>query len=180
MKRRDFNKLMAGFVAIPSLSFMFPDAKVDANQDNPRLLYHKWSISGEWAEHPNGSGVLVPTIDHHIMWRGVKRPPFMAAKELEGHCNKDILKLSTGDIVPETLLFLGSGKPVRSQSDDGSCLWDVSYFFSERRVPSNDNTIGGWNHFYRVSDSEVGFFREDPVWCTPSELSVLFIDGGNS
>lgn len=170
----------------------FETMQADAAQgDDPQLLLsHRWSIGGEFLtvdskglEWSDGgavnedvkAGIVIPTIEHQITWMRVERPPFAVMRERIGDVNDAVMSFKTGEIAPETLVFLGA-ELNRDILTSGALAWQVSYHFSERRVKSltidesitnnsackaaggfwNGTTqkcslveVGGWNHFYR-------------------------------
>ena len=155
-------------------------------QDPVSLLKHRWSPGGEFLTVPSFGwewsfdskeidrdlelGIMVPTIEHQITWPRVVSPPFSAIRSTIGRVNASPINFKTGEIVEETLLFLGADLQ-REILSTGALAWEVSYRFSEKKVDAgdfgvaSDSSSGGWNHFFR-SDEEfsnatpkVGFYR---------------------
>lgn len=166
--------------------------QADTHQgDDPQLLLsHRWAIGGEFLtvdskglEWSDGgsvnedvkAGIVIPTIEHQITWMRVERPPFDVMRDRIGTVNDALVKFKTGEIYPETLVFLGA-ELNRDILTSGALAWQVGYHFSERRVKAltindalttaaacaandgiwNETTskcaipeVGGWNHFYR-------------------------------
>lgn len=173
------------------------------NEDPVLLLEHRWTAGGEFLTVPSAglewgdefdvrpevdAGFVVPTFEQQITWPRVENPPFAAIRNAIGSVNNADMVFRTGVAAPETSLFLGA-EMHRTVLTSGTLAWDVTYRFSEKRVPlsgetaadvkdtiggedgADDLLVGGWNHFFRSeydSDNEdssldiagkTGFYR---------------------
>jgi hypothetical protein len=166
--------------------------EADADGDPVPFLTHTWSAGTEIVESEAieakfaGGGpvkantpvaTVIPMIQHTIDWPRVISPPFNSIRSLLGRVNNSVMTFSTGSILPEMLLFVGTSLR-KDYLSNGDKAWSLQYQFSERRVPiefgiSVDETYeyakgdyianvplirknysflqtkwGGWNHFY--------------------------------
>lgn len=168
-------------------------ANTDQGEDPQLLLNHRWSAGGEflatnaagWEWEDGGAvdkevpvGLFIGMFEHQITWSQVENPPFDAIRKRIATVNDATLNFKTGEIAPETLLFIGT-ELQRDILTDGALAWQLGYHFSERRVQAltiDDSiltelacdaaegvwnsttskcglvTVGGWNHFYRSED----------------------------
>lgn len=92
----------------------------------------------------------IPVTEHHVIWSYVRYPPWNAISQLQGKVNlTEFLSCPPG-----TLLFDGAeGNKLYNQGesvDDNPSpfTWQLHYVFREKRIKA-DNTVYGWNHFYR-------------------------------
>lgn len=179
-----------------TINYETPQASPDDQGEDPQvLLMHRWSIGGEVVVPSAGGfewddggkvgkevkpGIIVPTIEHQITWPRVESPPFAIIRDRIGTVNDAVLMFKTGQIEPETLMFLGA-ELNRDILTTGALAWELGYHFSEKRVvaltieaslttqvacEANDGiwnsdtskcslqTVGGHNHFYRSEDNE--------------------------
>lgn len=92
----------------------------------------------------------VPVTEHYVTWSYVRSPPWSAISQIQGKVN---LTEFLG-CAPGTLLFDGArGNKLYKTGDSvddspATFTWQLHYVFREKSIKS-DNTIYGWNHFYR-------------------------------
>lgn len=204
---QDFDTLpeyLNGLATIIYTTQRFSQDEGEQGDDPVPFLRHRWSIGGRldptnddssWAEWDLDSGIsadnlpslFIPTIEHEMTWSRVTSPPFATIRDRIGKVNDAEGSFVTGTVAAETLLFVGA-ELQREILSDGSRAWEVTYRFSERRVPSMDEDptllgsgpgVGGWNHFWRTygdpSDTNVSGFYKLNIANSPSNaLGIAF------
>lgn len=191
----DFDSLNTYEFVRVAIEFETVQADADQGDDPQLLLNHRWAIGAEvivpsaggfeWSDGGIVSrdvrpGIFAPTIEHQITWMRVERPPFAVIRDRIGTVNNDTLLFKTGEIAPETLMFMGA-ELNRDILTNGALAWQVGYHFTEKRVvgltiddsiltqvacEAQDGvwnsdiskcslkSVGGHNHFYRSEDNE--------------------------
>jgi hypothetical protein len=156
--------------------------EADADGDPVPFLTHTWSAGTEIVERETneakfagggGAGgpvkantpvaTVIPMIQHTIDWPRVISPPFNSIRSLLGRVNNSVMTFSTGSILPETLLFVGTSLR-KDYLSNGDKAWSLQYQFSERRVPIEFGlSVDGDYEYYESSEiADVPYVKSTP------------------
>ena len=91
-------------------------------------------------------GILIPQIEHNLVWYQVPDPPWTKIQEIIGKVNDaEFLGASAG-----TVLFNGAAcnRAFNFVRTDAGNYWTIRYNFMQRTIHEGASTYG-WNYFFK-------------------------------